>query len=52
MRKTVPKSEFMSGGNAENIFKDMLDMEYSKQIAQSRQLNLADILYQKLNRDL
>ncbi len=33
MRKTVVKSGFLDGGNAEGIYKDMLDSEYAKNMA-------------------
>ena len=42
MRDTVPKSGLIDGGNAEDIYKGMLDEEYSKMMAQQRHTGLAD----------
>ncbi len=41
MRNTVTKSELMDGGNAEEIYKSMLDSEYSKTMAGSGMSQLA-----------
>ncbi len=42
MRDTVPKNELMDGGNAEDIYKSMLDDEYSKMMAEQRSTGIAD----------
>jgi len=42
MRQTVDKSDLMNGGNAEDVFQDMLDTEYAKQMAGQRMTGLAD----------
>lgn len=42
MRQTVPKSELMGGGNAEEIYKSMLDDEYAKMMAEQRSTGIAD----------
>jgi flagellar protein FlgJ len=42
MRDTVPKSALIDGGNAEEIYKGMLDEEYAKMMAQQRHTGLAD----------
>tara|TARA_Y100001970_G_scaffold121099_1_gene150243 strand:- start:525 stop:905 length:381 start_codon:yes stop_codon:yes gene_type:complete len=39
MRKTVAKSGFLDGGNAEDVYKSMLDTEYSKDIASNSGTN-------------
>lgn len=41
MRKSVPKSELMDGGNGEEIFRSMLDQEYAKSMAQRDMTGLA-----------
>lgn len=42
MRNTVQKSGLMDGGNAEDIYKSMLDDEYSKIMAAQRHTGIAD----------
>jgi flagellar protein FlgJ len=42
MRQTVPKSELFDGGNAEEIYKSMLDDEYAKMMAEQRTIGIAD----------
>ena len=42
MRDTVPKDGMINGGNAEDIYRSMLDTEYSKQMAQQRSTGLAN----------
>lgn len=42
MRDTIPKSELMNGGNAEDIYKGMLDDEYAKMMAEQRSTGIAD----------
>jgi flagellar protein FlgJ len=42
MRQTVPKSDLINGGNAEDIYKSMLDDEYAKMMAQQRSTGIAD----------
>ena len=48
MRRTVPKSEFLNGGMAEDIFQGMLDEEYSKKMSQASTLGLGQLLYEQL----
>lgn len=48
MRQTVDKSGLIDGGMAEEIFEDMLYDEYAKRMAESRQLGIADIIYEQL----
>ena len=52
MRATIPKSGFLDGGNAENIYTSMLDDQYAKEIAQNGSLGLADSLYRQLSEKL
>src|SRR4051812_12965951 len=42
MRDTVQKSGLIDGGNAEDIYKGMLDDEYAKSMASQRNTGLAD----------
>ena len=49
MRSAVPKSDFLDGGNAENIFTDMLDQEIGK-ITSKRGIGIADMVYEQLRR--
>ncbi len=50
MRKTVDKTDsLISGGFAEDIYRDMLDDEYSKTMAKTAHFGLADLLYRQLS---
>lgn len=51
MRKTVDKSEFLSGGMGEEMFTDMLDQAICDASAQAKSMGLADMLKQQLSRD-
>jgi Rod binding domain-containing protein len=42
MRETVQKSGLMDGGNAEDIYRGMLDDEYAKMMATQRTTGIAD----------
>lgn len=42
MRNTVQKSGFVDGGNAEDIYRQMLDDEYSKMMATQRSTGIAN----------
>lgn len=42
MRDSVQKSGLIDGGNAENIYRSMLDDEYAKQMATQHHTGLAD----------
>jgi len=48
MKKTVDKSGLINGGQAEEIFEDMLYDEYAKSMAQSKSFGLADMIYRDL----
>ena len=50
MRTAIPKSDFLDGGNAENIFTDLLDQEIGK-IVSKRGIGIADVVYTQLQRD-
>ncbi|OGH04477.1 MAG: hypothetical protein A2600_04265 [Candidatus Lambdaproteobacteria bacterium RIFOXYD1_FULL_56_27] len=46
MRDNTFKSDFLSGGHGEEIFRDMLDENYSKLITQTRSLGLSDWIFE------
>lgn len=48
MRKSVPKSELMNGGNGEDMFRSMLDSEYAKTMAQGNMTGLSDAIEKAL----
>lgn len=45
MRKTVPKDGYLNGGNAEEIYKGMMDEKLSEQMAKSGGSGIAENLY-------
>ena len=49
MRSTVPESS-LTGGNAEKIYRDMLDQEYASAIAARGGLGLSEVLESQLIR--
>ncbi len=51
MRETVGKSELMNGGNAEDIYRSMLDQEYAKNMAGMRQTGIGDAIEKQLSGD-
>ena len=50
MRKSVGKSDWLHGGFAEDIFKDMLFDEYSLMVSKNSNLGLAKMIYDELSR--
>lgn len=52
MRNSVPKNEWIHGGQAEEIFEDMLYDEYSKSISNNSNLGIANMLYRELSAKL
>ena len=52
MRKSVMKSEWLSGGNTEDIYRSMLDSEYAKISSQTRGLGLADAIEKEVAKSL
>jgi len=49
MRKTVPKSGFIDGGRAEEIYTSLMDTELAKEMASSGGLGLSAILQEQLS---
>lgn len=50
MRESVQKSGLLDGGNAEEIYKGMLDQEYSKLMTETGRLGLAETIERQLSR--
>ena len=48
MRQSVMKSGFIDGGNAEEIYRSLLDSEYSKMIAQQGVTGLAETIERQI----
>ncbi|PCI29780.1 MAG: hypothetical protein COB67_03275 [SAR324 cluster bacterium] len=46
MRSSTEKSGLLSGGRGEEIFRDMLDQNYSKIITKSGALGLSKVIYE------
>lgn len=51
MRKSVPESKLIDGGQAEEIFEDMLDEKIAEQASQKNG-SMAELLYQQLRLQL
>ena len=49
MRKSVPESGWLGGDYGEDVYKGMLDEEYSKQMAESGGFGLAQMLFDQLS---
>ena len=49
MRKTVHKDGLLQGGQAEEIFEDMLYDEYAKKMSETAGLGLDDMIYKQLS---
>lgn len=47
MRKSVPKTNLISGGRGEEIFEDMLDQNYAKIITKSQAFGLSKVIYEQ-----
>lgn len=52
MRSTIQKSDFINGGNAENIYQDMLDDEYSKTVVKRADFGIAKKIYEQLSKTI
>lgn len=52
MKKTVPKNEWLHGGQAEDIFEDMLYDEYSLKMSKNYNFGMAKLLYDEMSRRL
>jgi len=52
MRNTVQKSGLIDGGNAEDIYRSLLDTEYAKTLSAQRQTGLADSIENYLRKSV
>ncbi len=52
MRRTVPESGFLSGGDAEKMFQDMYADAISQEAAKGSGIGIGDMLYRDLSRDV
>ena len=52
MKKTVPKNEWLHGGQAEEIFEDMLYDEYALNMSKNYNFGMAKLLYDEMSRRL
>ena len=50
MRNSIQKSGFMDGGNAEDIYRSMLDQEYSKMMSETDRVGLSATIERQLSR--
>lgn len=48
MRATVPKTELLSGGRAEEIYSSMMDVQVAKELSQNGGIGLSSILLNQL----
>ena len=51
MRKTVNKTSLFGRNMAEDIFEDMLYDEYAKEMAQTTDLGIAEMMYKQLSQN-
>ncbi len=52
MKSTVHKSEWLHGGQAEEIFEDMLYDEYALSVSKNSDFGMAKMLYEELSRKM
>ncbi len=52
MRSSIPKNGLISGGNAENIYQDMLDENYSKTIVKRADMGIAKSIYEQFSKNI
>lgn len=52
MRSNVNKTDWLSGGFAEEIFEDMLYDEYALQVSKNSSLGMAKMAYDEMSRNL
>ena len=50
MRATIPKSDFINGGKAEEIYTSMLDSEMARELSSKGGIGLSSILLDQLGR--
>ena len=52
MRDSVPKSGFLDGGNAEQLFKGMQDEQLAQEISRRGAFKVGDILFQQMKSNI
>jgi len=52
MRKSVQKSDFMTGGHGEKIYQNLLDREYAGVMAKEKWSTLSEAIYKQLSKSL
>lgn len=52
MRSSMPKSDFMGGGQQEEMFNGMLDQERAKSWSQDGGVGLANLLFQQMKEQM
>lgn len=52
MRSTVEKSGYMDGGNAEEIYRSLLDSEYAKIMAATNTTGLSDAIVKQFDKSI
>ncbi len=50
MRATIPKSGFISGGRAEEVYNSMLDIQLAKEISIKRGIGISSLVFNQLGR--
>ena len=50
MRATIPKSEFLNGGKAEEIYTSMLDSQMARELSAKGGIGLSSVLLDQLDR--
>ena len=48
MRSTVPESNLLGSGSGQQIFREMLDQEFSRRAAYSGDFGIGELLYRQL----
>jgi flagellar protein FlgJ len=52
MRASVPKSGFIGGGKAEEMYTSMLDLQMSKEIASEKEIGISSALLEQLRANM
>ncbi|MCD6560833.1 MAG: rod-binding protein [Deltaproteobacteria bacterium] len=51
MRSTIPKSGFMSGGMAEEVYTSMFDVQLAKELSLKDELGLSSMLFKSIEKE-
>lgn len=52
MRSTIPKSDLMGGGLAQEMYEDMLYESFADEISKGKGIGIGDLLYKQLARSI